>query len=63
MSRFYIQTDKVTSIIQGKQMFLDDGYLYIYGDDDGKDLRGMYKAEIVSMAYRTEEKEGGRRCT
>jgi hypothetical protein len=53
MYRFFIQTQNATSIITGEKMFVDGDYLFVYS---GEDLIGMFKADAVIDAHRTEGK-------
>ena len=51
--RFFIKTTETTSIIKGEKMFLDGTHLYVY---DGETLMGMFKADAIVDAHRTEGK-------
>lgn len=51
MIKFYIKTTDSTTIITADHMFLDGNYLYVY---NGEELYGMYKADAVIDAHRTE---------
>jgi len=55
MGRVFVQTSTIASNIEGKHMVADDGYLYVYADDDGYDLRGVYRISEIIVAYKTED--------
>ena len=49
--RFFIKTTESTSIITGDKMFVDGDYLFVYL---GEELYGMFKADAIIDAHRTE---------
>jgi len=53
MSKFFIKTLETTSIIVGDKMTLERDYLYVHLGDE---LVGMYKADAIVDAHKTESK-------